>query len=321
VKRLRLVPVLLVPAVVLGLAACTGSGSGGSSASATASASATSAAITACPKSGSSSKSITTSGDFGGTTAPTVTFSKKLTATPPQSTEVIKGRGAKLKSGDFAKVSYSVYQAKTAKLLGSVGFDQGSPQVLSVGGSGFGAVLSCAKIGSRLAMVGSSAALGFGTSGQIVVVADVIGTTPKKSTGPLQTQDPSLPTVKDKASGEPEITIPSGYAAPSTTKTEVIKAGTGDTLTADDTVLVQYKGEVIKTGKVFDSTWSRGEPASFQLSGVVTGFKDGLVGQKVGSQVLIVIPAAEGYGANPQEGSGIPKNADLLFVVDIIAKS
>lgn len=319
-KRLRLLPLVLVPAVVVGLAACSGSGSSGDS-TPSASASASSAAITSCPKPGKASGSIDVSGNFGGTTAPKVTFDKGITATPPQATAAITGDGADLKNGEYANVSYSVYQASSAKKLGSVGFDQGNPQVLSVGGTGFGALLQCARVGERLAIVGQSKALGFGTSGQIVVVADVIGKTPTKSTGEPQQQDSSMPTVQDdEKTGEPHIDIPKGYKAESKTTTEVLKQGDGDTLTADDTVYVQYKGEVISSGKVFDSTWEKGEPASFALSGVVPGFKDGLVGQKVGSQVLIVIPSDQAYGANPQEGSGIPKNADLLFVVDILAK-
>lgn len=318
-KRLRLLPILLVPSVVLGLAACSGAASDDASTSASASASSSAAALS-CLKPGAASKSITVAGDFGATTAPTVTFDKGLTASSPQQSTVISGDGAKLTKTSYISVSYSVYQAKTAEKLGSVGFDAGSPQVLSVGGTGFGTALGCATVGSRIAVVGASDDLGFQTSGQIVVVADILDTIATRSSGTPQTQDPALPTVKDAADGEPTITIPDGYAAPEKTTTEVLKSGDGDTLTADDTVFVQYKGEVVKSGKVFDSTWKRGAPTSFELSAVVPGFKDGLVGQKVGSQVLIVIPADQGYGANPQEGSGIPKNADLLFVVDILAK-
>jgi peptidylprolyl isomerase len=316
VKRLRLIPFLLVPTVVLGLAACSGSGS--DSSSATPSASATTAA---CPTSGSSSKAVDVSGDFGGTTAPTVTFEKGLTAKTVQSTETVKGHGKKLRDGDFIKVSYSVYQATSAEKLGSVGFDSGNPQVLSVGGTGFGTALGCATVGSRLAIVGASKSLGFGTSGQIVVVADILDTVATHATGTPQKQDPSLPTVKDKADGEPEITI-GDAAAPTATKAEVLKQGDGDAIAQGDSALVQYKGVVFATGKEFDSSWSKGQPTTFTVADgqLIAGFVTGLVGQKVGSQVLITIPAADGYGATPPEGSGIPKNADLVFVVDILAK-
>lgn len=321
-KRLRLLPIALVPAVVLGLAACSGSGSGGGSASPTPSASATASAITSCPKPGASSKAITVSGAFGGTTAPTVKFDGGLSAKKPQASTVTKGKGAALKDGEYAQVSYSVYQASDAKKLGTVGFDQGNPQVLSVGGTGFGALLACSNVGDRVAAIGQSSALGFNTGGEIVVVADVVAQTPTKATGKPQTQDPKLPTVKEKADGEPEITVPKGVAAPTKTTAEVIKQGTGDTIADGDTALVQYKGVVYDTGKEFDSSWSKGAPTTFTISegSLIKGFVTGLVGQKVGSQVLIVATPEDAYGATPREGSGIPKNATLVFVVDILAK-
>ena len=320
-KRLRLLPIALVPAVVLGLAACSGGGSSDASSSPSASASASTAAITTCPKPGKSSAAIDVTGDFGGTTAPTVTFDKGLEASPPQATTVTKGTGADLKKGEFAQVAYSVYQASSAKKLGTVGFDQGNAQVLSVGGSGFGALLSCAHVGDRIAAIGASAALGFNTGGDIVVVADVVAQTPTKSTGTPQTQDPKLPTVKDKANGEPEITIPD-VDAPTTTTAEVIKQGDGATIAEGDTALVQYKGVLYKGGKEFDSSWSKGAPTTFTISngGLIPGFVKGLVGQKIGSQVMIVVTPEDGYGANPREGSGIPANATLVFVVDLLAK-
>ncbi len=175
-KRLRLLPIALVPAVVLGLAACSGSGSGGATPTPSASASAT--AITTCPKPGKSSDAITASGAFGGKTAPTVTFDAGLSASSVQATTVVDGTGAKLGDGDYAQVSYSVYQASDAKKLGTVGFDQGNPQVLSVGGTGFGKLLACSNVGDRVVAVGQSSALGFNTGGEIVVLADIVAQTP-----------------------------------------------------------------------------------------------------------------------------------------------
>ena len=131
----------------------------------------------------------------------------------------------------------------------------------------------------------------------------MVAQTPTKSTGTPQTQDPKLPTVKDKASGEPEITIPD-VDAPTTTTAEVIKQGDGATIAEGDTALVQYKGVLYKGGKEFDSSWSKGAPTTFTISngGLIPGFVKGLVGQKIGSQVMIVVTPEDGYGANPQRG-------------------
>ncbi len=71
-------------------------------------------------------------------------------------------------------------------------------------------------------------------------------------------------------------------------------------------------------GKDFDSSWSRGQPASFPLNGVVPGFAQGIVGMKVGGRREIVIPPALGYGAMGQAPAVAP-NETLVFVVDLLA--
>jgi peptidylprolyl isomerase len=81
---------------------------------------------------------------------------------------------------------------------------------------------------------------------------------------------------------------------------------------------VQYVGSDYTNGKDFDSSWSRGQPASFALSGVVPGFAQGIVGMKVGGRREIVIPPALGYGADGQPPAVGP-NETLVFVVDLLA--
>ncbi|MEE2814539.1 MAG: FKBP-type peptidyl-prolyl cis-trans isomerase, partial [Actinomycetota bacterium] len=66
----------------------------------------------------------------------------------------------------------------------------------------------------------------------------------------------------------------------------------------------------------FDSSWSRdATPSQFPTSGVVAGFRKALEGQNVGSQVIVEIPPADGYGA--VEGSEL-KDETLVFVIDIL---
>ena len=92
--------------------------------------------------------------------------------------------------------------------------------------------------------------------------------------------------------------------------------GTGAEASASSTVLVQYVGAAYSTGKVFDSSWQRGQPLSFSLSGVVPGFAQGIEGMKVGGRRVIVIPPALGYGA-AGEPPVIAANETLVFVVDL----
>ena len=76
-----------------------------------------------------------------------------------------------------------------------------------------------------------------------------------------------------------------------------------------------------RTGKVFDSSWSRNEPLTTVIGEgqVIKGWDTGLVGQTVGSRVLLVIPPADGYGTAGASTAGIKGTDTLVFVVDILA--
>jgi peptidylprolyl isomerase len=69
-------------------------------------------------------------------------------------------------------------------------------------------------------------------------------------------------------------------------------------------------------GKEFDSSWSRGEPATFSLSGVIPGWTRGMIGMQVGGRRELIIPASLAYGAKGQ--GSIPPNAPLVFVIDLL---
>jgi peptidylprolyl isomerase len=103
---------------------------------------------------------------------------------------------------------------------------------------------------------------------------------------------------------------------PSKLVTQDIVVGSGPAATAADTVDVQYTGTLYSDGSVFDSSWSRGEPATFPLNGVVPGFAQGIEGMQVGGRRVLVIPPDLGYG-NRASGP-IPGGSTLVFVVDLV---
>lgn len=94
--------------------------------------------------------------------------------------------------------------------------------------------------------------------------------------------------------------------------------GTGDVVGPDDFVTAHYVGVSASTGEEFDSSWDRGEPVEFPLSGVIQGWSEGLVGMKVGGRRTLVIPADMAYGDNPPPGSGIAPGETLVFTVDLV---
>ena len=115
--------------------------------------------------------------------------------------------------------------------------------------------------------------------------------------------------------GAPNVPVKVG-PAPTTLVIEDLKPGTGADVKATSNVTVDYIGVACSTGKIFDSSYSRGQPATFPLNGVIKGWSEGLVGMKVGGQRLLGIPSDLAYGPSGQ-GAGIGPNEALWFVVDM----
>jgi len=98
---------------------------------------------------------------------------------------------------------------------------------------------------------------------------------------------------------------------------EIVKPGDDLRANETDTVLVHYTGTLVD-GTEFDSSYSRGEPASFGMDRVIEGFSGGLSKIGQGGEVIIYIPAELGYGDNPDPRSGIPPGAMLIFDAELI---
>ncbi|WP_147899782.1 FKBP-type peptidyl-prolyl cis-trans isomerase [Serinicoccus profundi] len=137
-----------------------------------------------------------------------------------------------------------------------------------------------------------------------------------------------LPAVTMGDAG-PEIDV-EGVEAPEQLITQPLIKGEGPEVVAGQTIRVHYTGVKLSDGEQFDSSWERGEPTEFPIGvgSVITGWDEGLVGQTVGSRVLMVIPAEEAYGPAPEDTEGetaAPAHElageDLVFVVDILGAS
>lgn len=96
----------------------------------------------------------------------------------------------------------------------------------------------------------------------------------------------------------------------------VFNEGTGATPKATDNVTVHYKGTTID-GKEFDSSYSRGEPATFPLNGVIPGWTEGVQLMKEGAKYRFFIPSKLAYGERGA-GRAIGPNAALIFDVELI---
>jgi FKBP-type peptidyl-prolyl cis-trans isomerase FklB len=106
-------------------------------------------------------------------------------------------------------------------------------------------------------------------------------------------------------------------ALPSGLQYKIIKAGTGPKPTAADTVVCNYKGTLID-GKEFDSSYKRGQPATFPVGGVIKGWTEALQLMPVGSTWQLFIPADLAYG-DRQAGPDITPGATLVFEVELMS--
>jgi peptidylprolyl isomerase len=301
-------------------------------------------ALAGCGSSSSSStnaaatdtyKSVTASGTFG--KAPTVKIPSETGTGPLYTKTVIQGTGATLTSSEGMVGNYVAYvwSGKTHKLLGS-SYTTGKPSLFT--GTllpGLETALIGQKIGSRvLAVIPPKD--GFGTSGNstagigktdtLVFVIDMVSEFNAASVPGTQSTSGggALPTVTAPAATStagPTIAIPAKVTPPKTLQVKTLIKGTGAVVTKGQNLAVQYTGVNWRTGKVFDSSWARNSPYTVVIGEgqVIKGWDTGLVGQTVGSRVLLVIPPAEGYGTTGASTAGIKGTDTLVFVVDILA--
>lgn len=110
-------------------------------------------------------------------------------------------------------------------------------------------------------------------------------------------------------------TKPGVKATQSGLQYQILEEGKGKSPKATDTVRVHYKGQLID-GTVFDSSYERGEPVEFPLSGVIRGWTEGLQLMKTGGKARLYVPSDLAYG--PQGRPGIPPNSVLIFDVELL---
>jgi peptidylprolyl isomerase len=248
---------------------------------------------------------------------PTVTFKTPLQVSAPTFRVVDEGTGAELKEKDQVTIDYVVLAGKDGKQATST-WKTKEPETFELGNPQYDLLndqLVGQKVGTRLLM--ASTAMDQSVQVTMVEVAKVEAPkeTPTRAEGTEVAPKEGLPTVELADNGQPTVTIPEGYKEPTDLVVQPLIEGDGAEVTKDQTVTVQYAGCLLD-GTSFDSSWSRGTPTSFPLNGVIPGWTNGIAGQKVGSQVLLVVPADQGYG--DQANGAIPANSTLVFVVDIL---
>ncbi|UOE42958.1 FKBP-type peptidyl-prolyl cis-trans isomerase [Agromyces larvae] len=273
---------------------------------------------------GPDSEAITVDGAFGEAN-PTATFTTPLKATDLQTTVLTEGDGDEAASGTSADVVITMINATTGEQILS------QQATLAVGDGtlldSFRSAIDCQPYGSRTVTVAPPASLygetgnetlGVGADDTVVIVVDIVGEYVEPEPEPLPTPaewTENVPEVTQNGDDAPTIVIPD--AAPSAELAlKVLDEGDGTVVQNGDSVTVHYVGINWDTKEQFDSSFDRGEPATFGTADVIQGFGAALVGQPVGTKLIVTIPPELGYGT--EESSNGLGGHTLVFYVEIV---
>ena len=261
---------------------------------------------------------------------PTVLFSKPFAAKTSANRLITPGTGTAVAKNAKVAFDYVVIDGRTGKEL-ETSFGAGPitlPLSSKTAPAGLVKGLVGANIGSRVLIaiapkegLTKQARKGVKKGDTLLFVLDVksVRSPLAKATGEAVTPIDGLPTVVLDAKGTPTVTVPK-VPAPTDLVAQVLIKGAGPAVTSGQTITAHYVGVIYGSGKTFDSSWARGTPADFAIGKgqVIPGWDKALVGQTVGSQVLLVIPPADGYGTTGNSQAGISGTDTLVFVVDIL---
>jgi peptidylprolyl isomerase len=268
--------------------------------------------------------------------SPKVTVAKGFTATKTSTKVLNEGSGETLAAGDAVKVNYVAVNGRTGKQFDS-SFTGNKPLTLTLSNTailpGFVKGLTGQKVGSRILVAippkdgfdKAQTELDIKKDDTMVFLFDVVAKVPTEVTGTSTALPKDLPKLVLDAKKQPSKFAKTKTTAPKQTKasSHVVIQGKGAKIKKDQTLTVQYVGQVYPSGKVFDSSWSRGAPSSFQLTegSLIKCWTNELVGQNVGSRVVLVCPSNVAYGKTPPQGGDIKAGDTLIFAIDLLDAS
>jgi hypothetical protein len=281
---------------------------------------------------GSASDLVDAGGPFG--VDPEATFPTPLIAEQTQVTKLSTEDGDALRAGQVVDIQVTVLNAKDGEVLTASSYDPAEPvrRAIEPSTDVLGEITECATIGSRLAVATSVVSM-FGDTDlsefrlkaddTLVLVVDIQNAYLGRANGVDQLAQSGMPSISLAPNGRPGFTFPN--EAPLTElRIAPLKLGGGAVVEEGDQVVIHYTGVLWDTKTVFDSSWDRGAPATFPAlsvetdpNGLVPGFAKALIGQRVGSQILVVIPPEFGYPTG-QGPATVPDGSTMVFVFDIL---
>lgn len=271
---------------------------------------------------GDASATVTATGPIGA--KPAVRFPTPLIATTPELSVVQSGEGPRIEGTAAVSVEYTLYDASNGSVLQATGYSGSASRGIVNAGDGrpvLADALVCAQPGSRLAVVFPAEALDATFSAETelsgttyVLVLDVVDTWLGQANGFNVLPQDGMPTVVTAVDGTPGITVGT-LDIPAESRTAAVKAGGGATVAEGDVAVLHVRswswtGTSVSVGSI--DTWEGHTPGRLEAdpslgdpANIPAEVYSALVGATVGSQLIVVVPAADGGSAT-------------VFVVDVL---
>jgi hypothetical protein len=283
--------------------------------------------------SGDASSIVKASGAVG--SKPSTKFPTPIVASHDEVTVLHTGRGLVAGAGSQVDIDATIYDGKTGKAVAATSYDgslravagKGLPGQTALTPSTLATALDCAQAGARISLVTNgkrlNAVQGLPASTSIVAVIDVVHVYQGKADGVNQLPKDGMPNVITAVDGQPGIVVQE-LGKPESARSEVVKAGGGAVLKKGQKAVLLYRGWTWPASgdkpAIVDAldNWSTGAANNVPLTKGTLPAKalDALIGQKVGSQVLVVLPPKDGFGSNlPQ---GVTASDTVILVFDIL---
>lgn len=319
-KKRSLVAMPALALGLIGLSACSPAGAGD-----------------VCAPAGKLSKGVEVAGAFG-------SLDLELTSKTPVSADAMQrsvltaGTGEALAAGAAVQAVVSVFSGEDGERISA----ESARLASSTDGSGWiDKAIGCSTVGDRVATVLPAADVygegrvraagipGLTETSSLLIVLDLQQTVPEvpgvleeselleRAEGEAVQAPDGLPTVELAETGEPTVSIPEGVEPPTEAVAHTLIVGEGETVLTGDRVYLRSKGVIWGTGNEFESTWG-GSALDFITTGMLPGLAQSIEGERVGSQLLIVVPAEDGYGSTALDQMGHAGDDVMVFVIDIL---
>lgn len=266
---------------------------------------------------------ITVAGGAGA--APEVSVPAPFAIDETRTRSLAQGSGPQAGADSIVEVNYVGVNARTGATFDS-SWERGQPALFSLEQvvPGFTKGLTGAQPGERVLVVmpgsdgydgsGGNAQAGIEVGDSLVFAIDVLAVSVKTATGATGTEQP--PVALGDEGGKPTVTIPAGAALPTANRATTIIRGAQRAVGSNDYVMVHYRSWSWKTGKLIEDKFET--PDAGQIAETIPGFRDGVVGQPIGSRVVVVAPDAYPTG---HPDLGVEAGDTMVYVVDILFSS